>query len=239
MTNSVHMTDEERLQLLKNWLHKHGKKIILIVMAFLIIFFGYQYTMNKYNEYRDASTTYFYKMTHTVDENNKIDYANYIVKNYSRTIYAKIAKFVLANHAVQERNLDTAIELYKNIYLNASWSELRLMSFNHLLQLLLFTGDNSKAEEYWHKDRELVKKFPMQMYALLGDIYRYQHKFSQAKQAYDKSLHSYKQLSATMQAENTAYNSLIQFKQSLLLPGITAQDVAKFENHYVIDKQKH
>lgn len=114
------MTEEEQLEKIKDWWKKYNNIITLVGSIILLSIFGYKYWLWQQNKISiAASNTYEHMMVALSHQNNNEvrSYANLLIQNYPKTMYANIAYLILAklyvgmhNYKIAQQNLEQVIK---------------------------------------------------------------------------------------------------------------------------------
>jgi predicted negative regulator of RcsB-dependent stress response len=105
------MTEEEQLEIIKKWWNKHNSKITTSLAVLLLCFSAYKYwSWHQEKVVIQASNNYEHMMLASADKNDKdIEaYANALIKEYGKTVYADGARLLLAKQQVKHNNYKAA-----------------------------------------------------------------------------------------------------------------------------------
>lgn len=108
---AIHATDQQQIEMFKQWWKNNGTSTVLIFVFALIISFGWRYWL-QYREHvlEQASENYEQLLNSVV--NNKADEAvaeaDNLMTNYSHTPYAPLAALMLARQSVYQNNFSDA-----------------------------------------------------------------------------------------------------------------------------------
>ena len=98
---SIYMTEEEQLDMIKQWWKSHQSWILSIVCVILIGCLGLQYNrMHRERVQRAASDTYEKLMQASAQHNDNqiLSYAHHIMTEYPHTVYADVSPFSLSKN---------------------------------------------------------------------------------------------------------------------------------------------
>lgn len=96
---SVYMTEQEQLEAIKKWWHRHQTMITVIVSIMLLLFSCYKYwNWHQEKVALQASNTFERMMLAFSNQDNKSvrSFANQLIQEYSNTVYADVAHLTLA-----------------------------------------------------------------------------------------------------------------------------------------------
>ena len=108
---SVYMTEDEQLEIIKKWWNKYSNIITVVVSLLLLIFAGFKYwNMHQNKVSMQASMAYERLMVSfsNQDEKGVQSYANQLINEYGRTVYADAAHLILAKLFVAGDNYEKA-----------------------------------------------------------------------------------------------------------------------------------
>jgi predicted negative regulator of RcsB-dependent stress response len=121
---SVHLSEEEQLEVLKRWWKDYGKTVIIAVLVAVVGYFGYTtWQDQKRQKAEKASEVYeqLLKLTNaepgkTLTDSDKATIAHLageLKDGNSKSMYAHSAAFFLAKLAVEDNKLDIAVSELK------------------------------------------------------------------------------------------------------------------------------
>lgn len=106
-----YLTEQEQVQLIKNWLKQYGLTIIVgIILAFSVTT-GWRYWQNYKNKILTHASAIYDEMLTLRAQGNAAEtavQANKLLSHYPKTPYAQMAAFMLAREAVLKKNYDEA-----------------------------------------------------------------------------------------------------------------------------------
>jgi len=191
-----YLTDEEELQVLKNWWKENGTSLIAIVVIGAGAYFGWQWWNNYQRDYAEGAAALYDEMSTAIrvpeggdlsDENRTT--AQFLItqlqEDYSKTQYAVNASFYGAKLAVDNDNLDKAAQSLNWIIDNRSDESVILAKLR--LARVLFAqeqyDDALALVEYTGNDR-----FSALFADVKGDLLLVKGDNSGAKAAYQQAL---------------------------------------------------
>jgi predicted negative regulator of RcsB-dependent stress response len=123
-----HLSDEEQLQVLKNWWSENGRFLIGAVVIGLTAYFGWQWWTQHQKNYAEGAAAIYTDLSEIVATANGVDLteeqqktAQFLIgqlqSDYEKTLYAANASMLAAKLAVEKNDLATAeTELNKALY---------------------------------------------------------------------------------------------------------------------------
>ncbi|MBP9722527.1 MAG: tetratricopeptide repeat protein [Gammaproteobacteria bacterium] len=214
----TYTTEEEQLQILINFLKRHGVKILTVVLIVTISLLGWQY-LNKRAEKKIAHASSMYeRLLIATTESDQKKLSTDLATNYRKTIYGKIAAVYLANQLVSEQKWQQAAEQYQKIYNETdSWPDLQIVILENWLRTLIELKQFDVALNKLSKvESKLATLYPLNFYNLKGDILSSQDKKSEAVTAYNLALESGKGDSNTVAQMSQFYNWITLKRNDLL-----------------------
>ncbi len=118
------LTDEEQLQILKNWWKENGRFLMMTVAVVLIGYFGWQWWNKSQQEYAEKASSLYIELVDAVTigegqelSDEKLKTAQFLIdqlqSDYSKTLYAANASLLAAKLAVDKNDLAKAEEELK------------------------------------------------------------------------------------------------------------------------------
>lgn len=114
-----YLTDEEELQVLKNWWKEHGTSLLLAITAAAAAYFGWQWWNRYQQDYAQQAATLYTELTELIalppeqtlsDEQHAT--ARFLVEqlqdDYGRSLYAFNASLLVAGLAMDQGDLNAA-----------------------------------------------------------------------------------------------------------------------------------
>ncbi|MGH1485700.1 MAG: YfgM family protein [Cellvibrionaceae bacterium] len=209
------MTDDEQLQVLKNWWKENGKSLILVVSLALIGYFGWQW-WNKYQrDYAEGASAIYDELAEAIvtpngedlsDEKRKT--AQFLIEklqnDYGRSLYAVNASLLAAKLAVDEGDLVVAEEQL-NKAMEQGDEDTNVITSIRLARVYLAQEkyDDALALANYDKDDTFTGLFA----ALRGDIFAGKGDVDNARSAYAEALDA-------LPEDSTLQRRLIEIKLS-------------------------
>lgn len=186
---SVYMTEEEQLEAIKKWWQRNNTIITVVLSVVLLVIAGYKYwSWHQYKVSMQASNTYERMMVAFSNHDNKSvrSYANELIHDYEKTIYADAARLTLAKLYVGYDKYDKARENLEYVANNASMPALKQVAKIRIARL--FAAEKSYDEAL--KELALVddSAYMSVVNELKGDIYAATGKYQQAMNSYKEAI---------------------------------------------------
>lgn len=145
---SVYMTEAEQLETIKKWWLRHQSVITIILSIVLVAVAGYRYwNWHMEKTTQQASTGYENMMVAVSAHDDKAaqSYANQLIANHEKTIYAMTAHLTLAKIFISQENYAKAREELAYVAHHAKDSPLKPIATIRLARLLLSQHHYDKA----------------------------------------------------------------------------------------------
>jgi predicted negative regulator of RcsB-dependent stress response len=125
---SAYMTEEEQIEAIKKWWQRYQNIILTSISIVLLVFAGFRYwNWSIEKQSLEASVAYEHMMVAFTNKENKVikSYANQLIENYPKTVYADAAHLILAKMYVSKEKLDEALEQLQFVSEHSSMSSLK------------------------------------------------------------------------------------------------------------------
>lgn len=186
---SVYMTEEEQLEAIKKWWNRYSNIITVILSLLLLTFAAYKY----WNWHQDkvntqASNAYERLMLAFSNQDNQgvQSYANQLINNYEKTVYADAARLTLAKLFVTEDNYQRARETLEYVANNSKMMPLKQVAKIRIARLF------AAEKKYDMALAELTKiddaAYMPVVNELKGDIYAATGQYQQAIVSYKEAI---------------------------------------------------
>ena len=212
------MTDEEQLQILKNWWKENGRSLVLIVSLALIAYFGWGWWNTHQQRQGEAASAIYSELMETAASNlqealsdEKRSTAEFLIKQlqdeYGTSLYAVSASLLGAKLAVEQGDLPLA-EKQLAIALKNADSDTKMIASLRLARVYL-------VQEKYADALALVEDVNDDSFAglsaeLKGDILTAKGELQQAQAAYQLALEK-------LSADSGQQKRFIEIKLSNLL----------------------
>jgi predicted negative regulator of RcsB-dependent stress response len=214
------MTDDEQLQVLKNWWKENGRSIILTVSLAVIAYVGWQWWTGHQKQTTDEASAIYIELMETVSLENDGDKlseekrttANFLINqlqnDYSGTFYSVSAALLSAKLAIEDGDLDTAEQQLKKA-IDLGDEETKTLASLRLANVVFAQGkhDEALALTDYGKDDNFTGLFA----ALRGDIFVAKGQVDDARTAYELAIEKFG-------AGNSLQQQLVSIKLSDLPP---------------------
>lgn len=135
---AAYTTEQEQLQLIRDWFKKYGVSILLGIIIAAIFSIGWRYwQQNRIQKLNQAAALYeqllVAQMTH--QDAPALDAANNLIKNYPHTAYASFAGLFLSEQNVTQNDLAKAEQQLQNVINHSSDKTLQQLAKIRLARL--------------------------------------------------------------------------------------------------------
>lgn len=191
-----HLSDEEQLQVLKNWWNENGRFLIAAVAIGLAAYFGWQWWNQYQKDYSEGAAAVYTDLSETVviangealsEEQQKT--AQFLIEqlqnDYANTLYAANASMLAAKLAVEKNDLDLA-ETELNKALNYDDDDINVIASLRLAKVYLGQEkyDQALALATYDKDDAFAATYAI----LRGDILAAKGDVELARNAYQQAI---------------------------------------------------
>ena len=186
---SVYRTEEEQLENIKNWWKRHSTLITLVFSLILLCFSVYKYwTWHQEKNLAQASNAYEQMMVAFANQNPKEvkAYANQLINEYSKTVYADVARMIKAKLLIDKEHIDDAKKLLEQVVLNSHVNALKQVARIRVARLLASEKSYDKALNQLSTVED-VAYMPL-INELKGDIFAATGNFQQAILSYKEAI---------------------------------------------------
>lgn len=196
---SVHLSEEEQLEVLKRWWRDYGKTVIVAVVVAVAGYFAYTaWQDQKRQKAENASAVYeqLLKLTNaepgkTVTDSDKATInhlANELKDGNSKSMYAHSAAFFLAKLAVEDNKLDVAVSELKWVLSAKPDAATEQLARLRLARVL--TAQHAYDEALAQLSPEPAAAFTSEYAEARGDVLKMQGDLDAARTAFEKALAS-------------------------------------------------
>lgn len=194
---SIHLSEEEQLEVMKRWWKDYGKAIIIAALVAVIAYFGFTTWQDQQRQKAEqASETYeqLLKLVN-VEEGKTLSEAdratiNHLAEelkdNNSASMYAHSAAFFLAKLAVNDNKLDVAADELKWVLSAKPDTATEQLARLRLARVL--TAQAAYADALNQLSPEPAAAFTAEYAEARGDILKLQGDLDAARTAYEKAL---------------------------------------------------
>jgi predicted negative regulator of RcsB-dependent stress response len=108
---SEYLTEQEQIELIKNWLKQYGFSIIVSIMLALAAMSGFRYWQNRQITHAINASSLYDDMLGARAQNNPKDLkqnADKLLKKYPATVYSQMASMMLSRDHIVNKDYDKA-----------------------------------------------------------------------------------------------------------------------------------
>lgn len=196
---SVHLSEEEQLEVLKRWWKDYGKTVVIAVLVAAVGYFGFtSWQDHKRQKAENASVIYeqLLKLVNVepgqtitdADKATLTHLANQLKEENSKSMYAHSAAFFLAKLAVESNLLDAAVNELKWILSAKPDAATEQLARLRLARVL--TAQKAYDEALAQLSPEPAAAFVADYAEARGDILKLQGDLDAARTAFEKALTS-------------------------------------------------
>jgi predicted negative regulator of RcsB-dependent stress response len=142
------MTEAEQLEAIKKWWHKYSNHITVVLSLLLLTIAGYKYWYwHQAKISMQASNAYEHLMIAFSNQDSKSvrAYANQLIKEHGKTVYADAARLTLAKVSVSRENYEKAKEYLEFVANNSKMTALKQVAKIRIARLLVAEKEYDKA----------------------------------------------------------------------------------------------
>ena len=187
--SGYHTSDQEQIQMIKDWWKKYGTTILMAIMVFFIVNFSWQFWQNYHRKYVDGASLMYTQMLSML-QMKKIDEAqllgNSLQKDYRRTPYASLAGLTLAKMAVEQQKSAEALTELQWVVKYAANDNLKQIAKIRAARILFADNKNQEALDLLRKVDDAG--YSPAVFELKGDILLALGQKDQAISAYQEAL---------------------------------------------------
>lgn len=185
-----YLTEQEQIELLKNWIKQYGPVILAGILTALICVTGWHFWKDRQTKILDHASAVYDEMLTMRARNDPVAtlvQAKKLFTHYSHTAYGQMAAFMLARDAINARNYQEAEKQLNWILDHSSSSTIRQIARIRLARVLIADkkpGDAIKLLQTID-DKYLLSLID----EVKGDAYVALKKSDLAKNAYKQAIH--------------------------------------------------
>ncbi len=186
---SIYMTEDEQLEAIKKWWKRYNGIVIVSVSVVMLAISGFRYwNWHQQKVTQQASNTYERMMVAFSNQDNKSvrGYANQLLTDYGKTVYADAARLTLAKLYVARDNYSRAREELGYVALHSKMPALKQAAKIRLARILA-------AEKAWDSALNELADVKDSFYLpvineLKGDIYAATGRRDEAVSSYQAAM---------------------------------------------------
>lgn len=194
---SVHLSEEEQLEVLKRWWKDYGKTVVTAIVIAVVAYFGYTaWQDQKRQKAEKASEVYEQllklmnqepgKTMSDADKATAAHLASELKEANDKSMYAHSAAFFMAKVAVDENKLDAAANELKWVLSAKPDAATEQLARLRLARVL--TAQEAYADALAQLSPEPAAAFAAEYAEARGDILKLQGDSDAARTAYEKAL---------------------------------------------------
>ena len=194
---SVHLSEEEQLEVLKRWWKDYGRTVIIAVLVAVVGYFGYTtWQDQKRQKIEKASEVYEQLLKLANAEQGKVltdsdkatikHLAGELKDGNSKSLYAHSAAFFLAKLAVEEGSLDAAVNELK--WVLSAQPEAATEQLARLRLARVLTAQKAFDDALAQLSPEPAAAFTSEYAEVRGDVLKLQGDLDAARTAFEKAL---------------------------------------------------
>jgi predicted negative regulator of RcsB-dependent stress response len=181
-------TEQQQIEMLKKLWKEYGFSIISGVIMALVIGFGWRY-YKSYTVHQAETASIIYErlvmdVLHQDVEDMKTQ-SHALLHQFKGTSYATLASLTLAKVAVEQNNLDEAVEHLQWVMRHSHHDDFREIARIRLARVYLAKQDTKKALELLNKVNNSA--YMALVFDVKGDIYLKNGQTEEARKAYQKA----------------------------------------------------
>lgn len=180
--------EEQQVERIKEFWAEHGKGIIAGAVIGFGLFFGWRYYDKAQIEAANAASTGYQQVVTQLqsDAENAVVNAQQFISEHEGEQYAYLASLQLAQHAVSQDDLATAVTALQNVVAGSADTNLTAVARIRLARVLLAQQQYDAALAAVQVS--LPSAYQAAAAELEGDIYAEQGQREQARNAYQRAL---------------------------------------------------
>ena len=194
---SVHLTEEEQLEVLKRWWKDYGTTIMAAIVAAVVAYFAWTAWQDKQRVKAESASSQYEtlvkllnveqgKTLNDTDKATAAHMANELKEKNGKTLYAQGAAFYLAKSAVDAGDLDKAVTELQ--WILSSKPAVATAQLAHVRLARVYVAKAAYTEAQAQLAEEPSKAFASEYAEVRGDILKAQGNREAAATAYRKAL---------------------------------------------------
>lgn len=196
---SVHLSEEEQLEVLKRWWKDYGKTVVIAVLIAVVGYFGFTAWQDQKREKAEKASVIYEQLLKLVslepgqtisdaDKATVTHLANQLKEGNSKSMYAHSAAFFLAKLAVEANQLDAAVSELK--WVLSAKPDAATEQLARLRLARVFTAQKAYDEALAQLSPEPAAAFVADYAEARGDILKLQGDLDAARTSFEKALSS-------------------------------------------------
>lgn len=184
-----YLTEQEQIEILKNWIKQYSLVILAGVLIAVIAITGWRYWQQRQDKILShASAVYDEMLTMRAqgDATATLVQAKKLFNHYPQTTYGQMAAFMLARDAIIKKNYKQAEEHLEWVLNNSKIASFRQVARIRLARLMIAKQEPKNSISILEKVED--KNFNGLIDEIRGDAYLSMKNVSMARQAYKQAL---------------------------------------------------
>lgn len=193
---SVHLTEEEQIEIFKRWWKENGKTVVIAIVVAIVAYFAFTAWKEKQQQKAEGASAQYEALLKLVaveqgktisdaDRTTAEHIAGELKKNFGGSMYAHSASFFLAKLAVEKGNLDAAVTELQAIL--AAKPDVATAQLAHIRLSKVLLSKAAYDEALAQLKDEPSKAFASEYAEARGDILLAQGNKDAALTAYEKA----------------------------------------------------
>lgn len=186
---STYTSDQEQMQMIKNWWKENGRFTIIIVVLTVMVSYGWK-TWQQYNLQKTESASIIYEQMLNAIANHKDkefeNHAENLINNFPNTPYASIAALSWGKAAIDQKSYQVALEKLDWVVKHGKGKDLQQIGRIREARLLLALKNYQQALDILSVVN--ARSYLPLIEQIRGDIYTAMDKQVEAKKAYQSAL---------------------------------------------------
>ena len=181
-------SDQEQIQMVKDWWKRYGGYIVSAILVVAVISFGWRYWQHYQQRRIERASINYAQMLTALDQQKQEEvklYAQQLMKDYAKSAYASMAALALAKIAVQDGDFSLAYEQLQFVLTKSSSSALKQIARIRAARVLLATKKPQAALDILATVDDAA--YQAEIAEVSGDALFQLAKVAEAKQAYQKA----------------------------------------------------
>ena len=194
---SVHLSEEEQLEVLKRWWKDYGKTVIVAILVAVVGYFGYTTWQDQKRQQAEKASAIYEQLLKLVnveqgktltdaDKATITHLAGELKDGNSKSMYAHSAAFFLAKLAVEDGKLDSAVNELK--WVLSAKPEAATEQLARLRLARVLTAQKAYDDALAQLSPEPAAAFTSEYAEARGDVLKLKGDLDAARTAFEKAL---------------------------------------------------
>jgi predicted negative regulator of RcsB-dependent stress response len=184
----MYLSDKEQKQLLKDWWKNYGTTILLAVVVFMVVNFGWRAWQHYAWQRKENASIIYSQMLDAKVQQKDTEFslfAEQLKQKFSSSVYAGFAAMMNAERAVAQNNLAAATRELTWVLKHAGKEEVRELAKVRLARIMLATNDGKAVISLLKQDHSPF--YSVARCEVLGDALLTEHDEQGAALAYQQA----------------------------------------------------